>query len=882
MAVDKEPNSPLPSWLLRSRVTPPRRLERLVPRGRLLEILMQAQPGQIVSVCAPPGFGKSVLLTSWHWAVHEAGRPAIWLAIDDTDDPTVVVKYLAFACRRAGIDVARTGLLNVGSLSISPSLAVQSLLASIEQEETAVSLVIDEAERASQSVVREVFGPLTRFLPANLTIAFASRDPQKLDLFDLEQRGNVVRVGVDDLRFNRKEVRDLWGRTTTESQVRSVEQRSGGWPALLQLILQQGSTLKFDGAATPARGAAAVAAFFENRLLTSIDSRTRRVLLPLTLLDQFSLAIAAELTGDNEPESALESLIAVGILTRSTCEGGVIYSIHPLLRNYLAARYAAEQLQAARNAHAQAARIFLREGDSVQAVRHAVATDDVEFLGELVDEIDPLILGIREGFPRLRQIVRLIPDRLALRRPRIGYAFVANSIKAGRLQHAKSMFELLEGVVSTECSASPCSSIVCIERAFCKLLLAVYKGMPIHESDIVALDASLGGTTELAPIVRSLAETLRSFVQAQASRFAEAKESAWRAIQHAADGRSPYAAFFMYCDLAMIAGVQGDPAEASQLFDRGASTCSATVRLDERLTFIRDAFRFELEHEMTPLGTQRMARLKNICVRLPSLEGWIDVYAAAFRTYSEQLYLSGNLSAALAILSAGIDHLREQEIEGIPWVLEAQRALLLALSGNAESARKELNKLPEAEVGAGARDVQPWRLAEVITEALAATVLVVGEGAASLDLELAIGRAEATGNVRSGIRFRRLRAEIMSSEGNLEAARHELSIVNTLEDRSGFRRSAILFGDRRPVASKHAKGRGKVIQLPVGPRRDFFTERELQVIAQLERGLSDKSIAMELGITAHGVRYHLKRIYAKLHVRGREETRLKVGRLGLL
>jgi LuxR family transcriptional regulator, maltose regulon positive regulatory protein len=872
----------MPSWLLRSRVTPPRHLERLIARRRLYEILMHVQSGQIVSVCAPPGFGKSVLLTSWHSAVLAAGRPAVWLGIDDADDPAVATQYLAFACHHAGIDVTRTGLLTLDSLSVPPPLALQSLLASIEQTGTSTLLVIEDAERASESVIREVFGPLTRFLPANLTIAFASRDPDILDLSDLEQRGLVVRIDAHALRFNREEVRELWGRTATESQVRSVEQRSGGWPALLQLMLQQGSTLQFDAAATPARGAAAVAAFFETRLLARLDLRTRRALLPLTLLDQFSLSIAFELTGDNEIETALNRLLAVGIIARSTSEDGVGYTIHPLLRTYLAARYAAEQPQAARACHVDASRIFLRIGDPVLAVKHAVATDDVEFLGDLVEAIDPLLLGIREGFPRLRQIVRLIPERLAHLRPRIGYACVASAIKAGRLRDAKSLFEALEGVVAKELSATPSACIVGVERAFCQSLLAVYKGTPIHEDDIVALDASLAGTPALAPIVRSLAETLRSFIQAQAGRFGDAKASAWRAIQHANEADSPYAAFFMYCDLAMITGVEGDPASAMKLFDRGVEKCSETVRFDERLTFIRDAFRIELEHEIAPLSSQRNARLKNICVRLPTLEGWLDVYAAAFRTYSEQLYLSGDLPAALAILSAGIDHLREQEIEGIPWALVAQRALLLALSGSVNVARAEFDKLPEAERNPKSRADQPWRLAEAITEALAVISLAAGEDSASLELEYAIGRAQATGNVRSEIRYRRLRAEMLASAGGEAAAGQELDVIGTLEARSGFRRAAILYGDTRNSVPGMGVAEGKVVRLPVGLRREFFSDRELHVIARLERGLSDKSIAMELGITAHGVRYHLKRIYAKLHVRDREEARLKVGRLGLM
>jgi LuxR family maltose regulon positive regulatory protein len=848
----------------------------------LLEILSRAPAGHIVSACAPPGFGKSVLLTAWHAAIRANGRPAAWLTVDSADGPGIVVQFLAFACHHAGLDVAGTGLLDSSTPTLPSSLALQALLGAIERAGNPWYLVIDDADRASKAVVHEVFGPLARFLPANLTVAFASRDPEILDLSDFEQRGLVLRIDSAALRFTREEVRELWGRSVTESQVRSVEQRSGGWPALLQLMLQKGSTPHFDSAATPARGAAAVAAFFESRLLARLDPDTRRVLLSLTLLDRFSPSIAREITGAAEVDTALDRLIAVGVVTRSTNEDGIVYTIHSLLRSYLASRFAAEQPDASRNCHATAARVFLRMRRPVQAVKHAAATGEMEFLGDIVEAIDPLMLGITEGFPRLRQIVRLVPDSLARARPRIGYACVASAIKAGRLRDAKQLFTALEGTPPREALGTQSASVIAFERALCHSLLAVYKGTPIHDHDIAALDAPPADDSSLAPFVRSLAETLRSFIQAQAGHFTDAKASAWRAIEHADEAGSPYAAFFMYCDLGMITGIEGDAAGAVAFFDRGVEACASPVRLDERLTYIRDAFRLELEHEIAPLDAARSARLKNICVRLPTLEGWLDVYSAAFRTYSEQLFVGGDLAAALAILSAGVEHLREQEIEAIPSVLVAQRALLLALSGDAAAARAELTTLPAADLDPIALALHPWRVAEAFTEAQAAIHLAAGERLPPLDLDLAIDRAASSGNVRSEVRFRRLRAAFAErSTLDVDPTEND-SRLRELEDRSGFRRSASLYERGDVSVSGTTRLPGPRTAVALAPRRDFFSGRELDVLARLERGLSDKVIAMDLGITAHGVRYHLKRIYAKLHARDRGEARTKAARLGLV
>jgi DNA-binding NarL/FixJ family response regulator len=56
---------------------------------------------------------------------------------------------------------------------------------------------------------------------------------------------------------------------------------------------------------------------------------------------------------------------------------------------------------------------------------------------------------------------------------------------------------------------------------------------------------------------------------------------------------------------------------------------------------------------------------------------------------------------------------------------------------------------------------------------------------------------------------------------------------------------------------------------------DELTQREREVLELVVHGLSNKEIAERLSVTAEGVRWHLKRIYQKLHVHSRTEAALK-------
>jgi two-component system, NarL family, nitrate/nitrite response regulator NarL len=63
--------------------------------------------------------------------------------------------------------------------------------------------------------------------------------------------------------------------------------------------------------------------------------------------------------------------------------------------------------------------------------------------------------------------------------------------------------------------------------------------------------------------------------------------------------------------------------------------------------------------------------------------------------------------------------------------------------------------------------------------------------------------------------------------------------------------------------------------------RPLLTPRELEVLALVGEGLSNKAIARRLGISAHTVKYHLEAIFAKLGVRSRAEAITRGLRLGV-
>jgi DNA-binding CsgD family transcriptional regulator len=99
--------------------------------------------------------------------------------------------------------------------------------------------------------------------------------------------------------------------------------------------------------------------------------------------------------------------------------------------------------------------------------------------------------------------------------------------------------------------------------------------------------------------------------------------------------------------------------------------------------------------------------------------------------------------------------------------------------------------------------------------------------------------------------------------------------------------------ERQVVAAAAALAEGLSVRLPGDARepagfappepaaRPLLTPREVEVLALVGQGQSNKAIARRLGISAHTVKYYLEAIFQKLDVKSRAEAVTRGLRLGV-
>ena len=141
--------------LLVSKLHVPGLRSEIMPRRRLSEAVATCGT-PVVSIVAPPGFGKTMVLAQWEQLDE---RPFAWVSLDRRDnDPLVLWNYLVAAIRRVepsfGVAV-EPALGSAGGVMLEAIIPrILNELASIERE---IVLVLDTQEvplRAGEIVVQ--------------------------------------------------------------------------------------------------------------------------------------------------------------------------------------------------------------------------------------------------------------------------------------------------------------------------------------------------------------------------------------------------------------------------------------------------------------------------------------------------------------------------------------------------------------------------------------------------------------------------------------------------------------------------------------------------------------------------------------------------------
>ena len=840
-------------------------------RELLYRQLSAGLDGRLTTILAPAGFGKTTLLSQW---IHHSGMPAVWLSVDQLDNDVVRFwRYIIHAianCLSPALEERIAPLLQA-----YPSVSIYTFLDAFIHEcsvhPSEIVLVIDDFHLIHEKQIHDSLTYWIDYLPANVRLFIATRAELPFATSKWKMRGEWTHIDAKQLLFSRQEARQFYQGTLPFSlsvqQLDKLLNSTEGWVAGLQLVAisAQGST-NYDRLLNEFSGSHKhVADYLFHEVFQGLPDEIQEFLLRTSILQRMDSTICDCLMQGKNSSLMLEKVNKLSLFLLPLDDTHTWYRYHHLFSEFLRNQLKSTAPQTWTSLHRTASESFAQRGLFDEAIDHAIAAGDYDYLTNLLESHIVTVLQ-RGEFATLVRWFESIPATTAPLSPFLSLLYAFILVVLGRFDQAE------------------------------ELLQSIGNRLDAIESDVERREI-LGGLF---------------FVKANLV-FASGDFQQW--FQHAEQyyeglPESPIFYHFNYNTT--------EPFIRLTSFGLKGMLSSHTEIIGKRFSDIlaargwQDSFINLYVLQSLAEGYYEWNRLEESAAFLQQVE------KAALRKQAGGLLIPNRLTQARHHLAKGKPLLAREAIdETIQWVqqfseyhwlgpLRAFRARTYLAEGNIDDAANELHmlQLTSEEKPALHRGLEFMTLARLLlcqgkeTDAMRLLEMLkaasLREGLLTNLTEIAVMQAlieSKLGNRTSSLQFLREALLIGEQNGYIRSFLDEgYRMAQLLKDYALQKKSASNRPEWQVVSTEYLQKLQSLLDQEENSEKrvhefallDPLTQKELSILQMLTQGASNKEIAHHLKLSEGTVKVYLNRIYSKLGVSSRTQALLKAQDLRLI
>jgi LuxR family maltose regulon positive regulatory protein len=874
-------------------VPPPR--PDVVPRPALVTQLAEGLRlgRKLTLVSAPAGFGKTTLLSQW---VTQVDRPVAWLSLDDGDnDPTRFWSYVIAALQTRHADLGESAWMAL-QLPQFPSLdtLLTGLINDIAALPAPMILVMDDVHTLTDAQINEGVAYLVENLPPSLHLVLSTRVDPLWPLARLRARGEITELRVKDLRFSPAEaaafLNTAVGCDLSADDIARLDARTEGWVAGLKmaaLSMQGRDPGEFVRAFSGSHRF--ILDYLVEEVLDRQPADVQAFLLRTSILERLTAGLCDAVTDRADGQNTLIHLDQANLFLIPLDDERRWYRYHHLFGDLLHSRLKRILPDEVPVLHRRASEWYKQNNLISEAIRHALATQDVDRVAHLI--ADNVLAMIYHGeLATVISWLEALPQEMVRVRPWLGIATAWTYVYAGQIDGVENRLRDAERTLAalgeTEETRHATGHVAAIRAA-----VADFRGEP--KKAIAFARTALENLAQNDLVVRGFTLSLLGTALRDSGDLAAAAQASAEAVAVARAAGDTRVAVTALCEMAILQIWQG------QLYN-AAATCREALHLTDRMVG-RSGQRPAIA-ALVAARLSRVLRLQNDldtalpyarqAVELCDRWGQADVSVIAYSSLSNVCQALGDGEAARCALRTA------QRIAASlsPWyggIAAGWVARLQLAQGDVAAAAQWVKSsgLSADDDVALDTESQYRTLARVLIaqerpdEALSllARLLQAAEGAGAISqvIEILVLQAKAFQTAR-----RPLEA-LAAIENALVLAEPENHVRVFVDEGAAIapllRRAASLgFAASFALTLLEALDIPDEGGVPAQPLIEPLSERELEVLRIVATGASNKEIAQTLFIAVGTVKQHLKSIYGKLDVHSRTEAVHRARKLGIL
>lgn len=905
----------MPETLLQTKLYIPPVRPHVVHRPQLIERLNQGLEleHKLTLVSAPAGFGKTTLLSEW---VDTLDLSVAWLSLDAADDdPGRFFAYIIAALQRIDEDLGREliGAMHAGQ--IPPAYIVSTtLINDILKLVDRFLLIIDDVHLIEDRFILQVLEQLVTNLPPQLHLVLCTREDPPLPLARLRANNQLTEIRARELRFTSHDtklfLRQALEQPLSQTDVAILENKTEGWIAGLQL-----ATLSIRDQPNPSRLIASLSGshrfilnYLTEQVLDRQSEEIRQFLLQTAILDRLNGELCNAVSGRSDGRAMLEQLYNANLFLIPLDDERQWYRYHHLFADLLRDRQEMLEKEETALLHQRASRWFAQEEMVDEAIQHALAAADYELAVELLEN-NALRLIMHGYVKTVHGWVEAIPKQWQSQSPKTNLAFAWMHLLRGAYDQASPYLERLEGTFSS-------SQLNQEERQSLKAEWLVMRSLLLNmEGEVADSLVTAKEALAIAPGQNSRLQSLVYFGLACAYQTMDSNDQAMDAYQMSIQyGR---AADNLVAEMLSVSGLSVMALESGQLYLADEIAAPVSDRIDQAglLPPISGVIYGALGEVYYQWGRIEEARAHTQrALHLSTLGGYKSGMIGCWMHLSRLSQLAGDLEGAAREIQKAMDLLQLDTPDYVRQETVAQQVRIHLARGRSAAARLALQGLgfsfgdqvtfpkltPEPSFSHALGLLYNSGLRILLYQARARRDLAgLRQGLALAEQLVAQARQGQYAIV--ALEGLLLRAQMYAELGDDQASQADYLSALQLAEPQGF--IGVFVEQGRPVAealaslirsnqlksvrpgyvqdiikafpkSRPAEPASGELPAPGLPAAliEPLTDREMEVLRLMARGLKYKEIADKLFISLNTVRSHVKTIYGKLNVNNRTQA----------
>jgi LuxR family maltose regulon positive regulatory protein len=371
----------------------------------------------VLALVAGAGYGKTTLLVQ---ALETSPTPWVWLSCDARmRTPEMLLAHVA-----AGVAEAFPGVAS----ALPPGGDPEDQIAALANELVATIpddfvLALDDVH-ALEGPVADALALLAADLPPNVHLAMTGRRALGPALAR-SAVGGVTQIGEEELAFSFDEAAALLEDAPgglAEDEIGVIHDRTEGWVAGLLLATRSGG-----GAGARVAGGAHFD-YLAEEVLGGLPADTQRFLLDTSVLERFTPAHAAAVSGRADARDVIRGLVESHLFIVQA-EGGW-HRYHHLFHAFLRRHLAEHEPESLPGLHLRAGHAWQASGDHQEAVRHFLEAGAMEEAAAALEPVAESMVPTPERQTLAAWLAR-IPEDVWRPRPRIALAGALLAYLAG-------------------------------------------------------------------------------------------------------------------------------------------------------------------------------------------------------------------------------------------------------------------------------------------------------------------------------------------------------------------------------------------------------------------------------------------------------------------